>query len=288
MPFAQTHPPRVLAIHDISGVGRCSLTVALPVLSAAGIECSVLPTAVLSTHTGDFKDYTFRDLTEDILPIAQHWKSLDLKFDAIYTGYLGSFEQVELVKQVITLLASPQTLVIVDPVMADEGELYPGFSKDYPAQMHTLCELADIVVPNLTEAALLLNQPYDSAPNADGVKALLKGLCDDLGAKSAVLTGVSLTPGTLGVATRDAREGETSYTGAPIREGMYHGSGDLFCSALLAGIMNGYSVEDSAKAAVDFTADSIQRTFDAGTATRFGLIFEPGLAGFGIQFSVAS
>jgi len=277
--------PRVLAIHDISGVGRCSLTVALPVLSAAGIECSVLPTAVLSTHTGEFEGYTFRDLAEDIVPVAQHWKSLDLRFDAIYTGYLGSFEQVELIKQVITLLADEDTLVVVDPVMADEGQLYPGFSKDYPAQMLTLCALADLIVPNLTEAALLLGREYCPNPDADAAKDILKSLCTAAGAKSAVLTGVSLAPDTLGAVARDTELGITSYTGATYMNGMYHGSGDLFCSALLAGLMNKRSLEESTKIAVDFTAESIQRTYNAGTETRYGLLFEAGLANFGSQFS---
>jgi len=277
--------PRVLAIHDISGVGRCSLTVALPVLSAAGIECSVLPTAVLSTHTGEFEDYTFRDLTEDIMPIAQHWKSLDLKFDAIYTGYLGSLEQVELIKQVITSLADEDTLVVVDPVMADEGQLYPGFSEDYPAQMLTLCALADLIVPNLTEAALLLDREYCANPDADTAKDMLKSLCKTVGAKSAVLTGVSLTPDTLGAVARDTQLEITSYSGATHMNGMYHGSGDLFCSALLAALMCGRSLEDATKLAVNFTAESIQRTYTAGTETRYGLLFEAGLANFGSQFS---
>jgi pyridoxine kinase len=276
--------PRVLAIHDISGVGRCSLTVALPVLSAAGIECSVLPTAVLSTHTGEFESYTFRDLTEDILPMAAHWKSLDLPFDAIYTGYLGSFEQVELIKEVIKLLAGDDTLVVVDPVMADEGKLYPGFSKDYPAQMATLCAMADVVVPNLTEAALLLNRPYCENPEVDTVKEILKGLSSELGINSAVLTGVSLEAGRIGACAYDAQAGETTYTGAPLLEGMYHGSGDLFCSSLLAGLMQGRSLEEATKSAVEFTAECVQRTYDAKTETRYGLLFEAGLARFGMQF----
>ena len=277
--------PRVLAIHDISGVGRCSITVALPVLSAAGIECAVLPTAVLSTHTGEFEGYTFRDLTDDILPVAQHWKSLNLKFDAIYTGYLGSFQQVELVKEVISMLADNDTFVVVDPVMADEGQLYPGFSKDYPAQMASLCTLADLIAPNLTEAALLLKRDYEANPNSDKVKDILIRLCDQLGVGSAVLTGVSLLPDSLGVATRDTLQGTTSYTGATRLPGMFHGSGDLFCSALVAGIMNGSDLEAAAKGAVDFTAESIQRSYDAKAETRYGLLFEAGLARFGSSFN---
>jgi len=279
---------RVLAIHDISGVGRCSLTVALPVLSAAGIECAVLPTAVLSTHTGEFEGYTFRDLTEDIVPMAEHWASLGLRFDAIYTGYLGSFEQVELVKQVIQKLNSENTLVVVDPVMADEGELYPGFSKDYPAQMHTLCALADVIVPNVTEAALLLGRDYNASPDATDVESLLQDLCSDTGAKASVLTGVSFESGQLGAASYDGAGSSLSYAGAPFTYGMYHGSGDLFSSALVAGLMRGQTLAHSVEQAVTFTAQSIQRTYAAGTETKYGLLFEAGLAEFGMQLQQAT
>ncbi|MGN1320016.1 MAG: hypothetical protein ACI4U6_02745, partial [Acutalibacteraceae bacterium] len=126
---------RVAAIHDISCFGKCSLTVALPIISAAGIECAGIPTAVLSTHTGDFSGYTFRDLTEDILPIANHWKKENLTFDAIYTGYLGSIEQIELVSSAIDIIGGDNTLLIVDPVMADHGRLYGGFSNNFPKEM---------------------------------------------------------------------------------------------------------------------------------------------------------
>lgn len=277
--------PRVLAIHDISGVGRCSLTVALPVLSAAGIECSVLPTAVLSTHTGEFKDYTFRDLTEDILPIVKHWKSLDLQFDAIYTGYLGSFEQVELIKEVIELLAGEDTLVVVDPVMADEGKLYPGFTQDYPLQMKSLCARADVLLPNLTEAALLLDCEYNPNPDTTELKNLLARLHAELGAKSTVLTGVSLEEDSLGAIARDSEAGPSVYVGAARVEGMYHGSGDLFGGALVAGLVRGCTLEEATKRAVNFTSESIERTRQAKTETRFGLLFEAGLARFATQFN---
>ncbi len=155
---------RIVAIHDISCFGRCSLTVALPIISAFGIETSIIPTAVLSTHTGGFSDFTYRDLTDDILPIVNHWKSLGLNFDAIYTGFLGSFEQIDIIDQVFELLKTPQTLIIVDPVMADNGELYKIFPKDFPKGMKKLCQKADILIPNLTEAALLLDEPYKPGP----------------------------------------------------------------------------------------------------------------------------
>ena len=275
---------RVLAIHDISGVGRCSLTVALPVLSAAGIECSVLPTALLSTHTGDFEGYTYRDLSDDLLPMAEHWASLNLKFDAIYTGYLGSLKQVEIIKQVITLLRTPCTKIFVDPVMADKGKLYPGFPENFPREMRTLCAQADLIIPNLTEAALLLNRSYEESPSAERVHELLLTLCSELGAKTAVLTGVSLKPGELGAATYNPATKEQSYAGAPAIPGMYHGSGDVFSSALVAALIRNHPLPEATAQAVTFTAEAIQRTQAAGINPRQGLIFEPLLATFAHQF----
>ena len=275
---------RAVAIHDISCFGRCSLTVALPILSAAGIETPVIPTAVLSTHTGGFTGFTYRDMTEDIRPVVEHWMRLGLGFDAIYTGYLGSIEQVELIRQVIDLLRGEQALVVVDPVMGDLGVLYAGFPEGFPQEMRTLCAKADVVVPNLTEAALLLDRPYTERPDAECVHALLHGLCDDLGARSAVLTGVSLTAGELGAATYDADNGAQSYAGAASVKGMYHGSGDVFSSALVAGLVRGLSLAEAAERAVTFTVEAIRRTHAAGTEPRYGLNFEAGLAAFGQQF----
>ena len=271
---------RVLAIHDLSGFGRCSLTVALPVLSAAGIECTALPTAVLSTHTGGFEGYTFRDLTDDLLPMAKHWAQLGLEFDAIYTGYLGSFEQVDVVRQVLALLRSERTLVVVDPVMADVGKLYAGFSKDFPRKMRTLCADADVVVPNLTEAALLLERPYEECPDREVVADILNRLCVELGAPAAVLTGVSLRAGELGAATYDSATGEQSYTGAEKVGGMYHGTGDVFSSALVAALVRGLVLADAVKVAVSFTVGALKRSYEAQTDPRYGVNFEAGLADF--------
>jgi len=281
--------PHVLAIHDISGVGRCSLTVALPVLSAAGIECSVLPTAVLSTHTGDFEGYTYRSLSNDLLPMARHWVSLGLEFDAIYTGYLASLEQVELIKQIIALLRSDRTLLVVDPVMADKGTLYPGFPDSFPAEMRTLCAQADLIVPNLTEAALLLGRPYEENPSVERVQSLIHALISDIGAKAAVLTGVSLGTGELGAITYDPDGlfggGEQSYAGAPAIPGMYHGSGDVFSSTLVAALMRGRTLFEANEIAVHFTAEAIRLTAKAGTEPRYGLNFEALLTTFSSQFS---
>lgn len=270
---------RVIAVHDISCVGKCSLTVALPILSAAGIETSVLPTAVLSTHTGGFTGYTFRDLTDDVMPIIKHWESLNLKVDSIYTGYLGSFEQLRLVEELIDRLGK-DALVLIDPVMGDNGLLYGGFSPDFPKGMAKLCGKADIIVPNLTEAALMLGESY-VGKNYDEkyICELLKRLAD-LGPKKVVLSGVSFEENVLGAAAYDTETDNVDFYFRDEIPGYYHGTGDVFGSALLAALLNGKTVKETLKIAVDFTVDSIGRTKAAGTDIRFGVDFENALPEF--------
>lgn len=270
---------RVVAVHDISCFGRCSLTVALPILSAAGIETPVIPTAILSTHTGGFSGFTYRDLTGDILPIVDHWRAEGLEFDAIYTGFLGSFEQIDIVLQLIQQLKTEKTLVVVDPVMADNGKLYSVFSSDFPAGMRKLCAAADVVVPNMTEAALLLGRAYREGPYAaDEIENLLRGLCA-MGAKSAVLTGVNFDREHLGAASYDSQTGTSGYAKAELIDGFYHGTGDVFASALVASMISGATLAGACEVAVQFTADSISRTKEAGTDKRYGVDFESGLSG---------
>ena len=264
---------RVLAVHDISCVGKCSLTVALPIISAAGIETSVLPTAVLSTHTGGFEGYTFRDLTEDIRPISAHWKSLNLQMDAVYTGYLGSFEQLTLVSELIRDFRRPDTVVLVDPVMADNGKLYPLFTMDFVAGMRKLCGIADIIVPNLTEAALMLGEEYRESYDRAYIEATLKKLAA-IGPRKVVLSGVSFEPDKLGAASYDSATDTISYYFAERVDGYYHGTGDVFGSALLAAVMNGFSLADSIRVAVEYTVGAIRRTKAAGTDIRYGVDFE--------------
>ena len=271
---------RAVAIHDISCVGRCSLTVALPILSAAGVETSVLPTAILSTHTGGFTGYTYRDLTDDMMPIADHWKTFDLHTDAIYTGYLGSFEQLDIVKNIIDKLSDEKTVVLVDPVMADNGVLYAGFSPEFPAGMAKLCAKADIIVPNLTEAALMLGEEYAAS---DYDKAYIEGLVRRLaalGPKEVVLTGVSLEEGKLGAAAYSAEKDECVYYFGEVIDGYFHGTGDVFGSALLAEYLNGNGLYGAIKAAVDFTVHSIGCTVKEGTQNRFGVAFEEAIPQF--------
>lgn len=268
---------RVLAIHDISCFGRCSLTVALPIISAVGIECTVMPTAVLSTHTGGLTGFTFRDLTEDIMPTVNHWKTLGLEFDALYTGYLGSFEQIELVMSIFDMYKKEDTILLVDPVMADNGKLYGAFGPDFPKEMKKLASIATAVVPNITEACFMLGKEYIEGPyTKQYIKDLLLSLAD-MGPDKVVLTGVYYDDKKLGAATYDKSTGEFGFYARDRVEGYYHGTGDVFGSALLAAMLKGKSLIDAATIAVDFTVESIIRTFNAKTDIRFGVNFEAGL-----------
>lgn len=265
---------RVLAVHDISCVGRCSLTVALPILSAAGLETSILPTAVLSTHTGGFTGYTFRDLTCDIMPIAEHWKSLDLHFDAIYTGYLGSFEQIELVSKLIEMFKAEDTVVLSDPAMADNGVMYPGFTAEFAKGMAGLCSKGDVVIPNLTEAAFMLGRDVmEPGYSKEDVEELLRALTA-MGPKVAVLTGISFRDDELGAAAYDSESGEYCWYFGKRIDGYFHGTGDVFASAFLAAYMNGKGLQSSIETAVRFTLESICRTKEAATENRYGVDFE--------------
>ena len=268
---------KVMAIHDISCVGRCSLTVALPILSSAGIETGVLPTAVLSTHTGGFEGFTFKDLTEELIPIANHWKSLGVKFDALYTGYLGSFEQLELVSHLFEEFGSEENILFVDPVMADNGKLYAAFSEDFPKGMANLCKKADVILPNITEATLLLGQEYKEGPyEKEYIETVLKELAE-LGPKKIILTGIYFDSQEIGAATYDRESGEIHYILYEKIPGHYHGTGDIFGSVLLAGLLNELPIHEAAKGAAKFTANAIRRTYHEKTDTRFGVNFEYGL-----------
>lgn len=268
---------RVAAIHDISGFGKCSLTVVLPILSAAGIETSIMPTAVLSTHTGGFTGYTYRDLTSDLRPFTQHWKSLGLTFDSIYSGFLGSFEQLEIVSEFFDTFKTDDNLIVVDPAMADNGKLYTVFTPDFAKGMTRLCAKADLIVPNITEASIMLGETYKDGPyDKQYIEKLLNGLAK-LGPRKIVLTGVFFDDQRLGAASFDADTGAISYTFSDRVEGYYHGTGDVYGSALVGALLNNKSLESAAQIATDFTQRSIVRTKIAGTDRRFGVNFEAGL-----------
>ena len=271
---------RVAAIHDISGFGKCSLTVALPIISASGIEVSAIPTAVLSTHTGGIEGFTYRDLTEDMTPFAEHWKSLNLHFNAIYSGFLGSVEQIDIVSNIFDMLKTDDTLIMVDPCMADNGKLYSIYDESMVSGMVRLCQKADIIVPNLTEAAFMLNRPYIEGPYTKKyIEDTLRELAA-LGCKKVVITGVYFDDKTLGTANYDCIKDKITYSFNKVINGSFHGTGDVFASALLAGILNDFSLTESTQIAVDFTYNSIHTTKLAQTDRRFGVNFEKNIPDF--------
>lgn len=265
---------RIAAVHDISCVGRCSLTVALPILSAAGFDTGVLPTAVLSTHTGGFENFTYRDLTSDINSISDHWQSLGLKFDALYSGFLGSYEQIELVENLFDNFKSDSTLIMVDPVMADHGELYPVYSSEMASGMARLCKKADIIVPNLTEAAFLLGEEYrPSGYEKAYIEDMLVRL-SDLGPQKVVLTGVSYDEENLGAASFDRSTGKIEYAFNKKNPSIFHGTGDVFASTLLAGIMHHLPLNTAVQLSVDYTYECIKLTEAMNQEKRYGVCFE--------------
>ncbi len=270
---------RVAAIHDISGIGKCSLTAAIPIISAAGHEAAAMPTAVLSTHTGDISGFTNRDLTDDLIPFAKHWKSLGVTFDGIYSGYLGSVRQVDIVCSFIDEFRGKDTVVIVDPAMADGGRMYTNFDRTFACEMTLLCKKADIIVPNLTEAAFLLGEEYVEPPyTKEYIEDVMKRLLD-LGPEMVVLTGVSFSDDEIGCGVC-CGNGEIFYAFSERYSGTYYGTGDIFASALTGAYLKGKDVFESAEIALNFTCAAIRRTYEAQTDTRLGVNFEQGLGDY--------
>lgn len=265
---------RVLTIQDISCVGQCSLTVALPIISACGIETAILPSAVLSTHTAGFSGFTFRDLTEDIPKIEEHWNKENIKFDAVYTGYLGSREQIDYVKSIMKTTGKPGSINIVDPAMADNGSLYPAFDNEYVNAMKTLCENADIVLPNITEACFLTDTEYKEEYDAEYIKELCAKLMA-LGAKSVVMTGVSYKADKTGVAVADG-DGMEYYEHKKISDGC-HGTGDVYASAFCGAVMCGKTKFAAAKIAADYVVKCIENT-QGDKSHWYGVKFETAIA----------
>ena len=263
---------RVLTIQDISCLGKCSLTIALPVISALGAETVILPTAVLSTHTM-FKNFTCKDLSDQIGPIAAHWKSEGVAFDAIYTGYLGTVEQIDQIKELFRDFRSESNVIIVDPVMADNGKLYPAFDMDYVKKNAELCAEADIIVPNITEAALMTGMEYKEEYDEAYVKELLAGL-NELGAGISVLTGVSLEKGKTGVMGYERETGEYYVYQNRRIDASYHGTGDLFSSTCVGEILKGRDWRDAMRIAADYTAHTIEVTLRNPDKPWYGVDFE--------------
>ncbi len=263
---------KVLTVQDISCLGKCSLTIALPVISALGSETVILPTAVLSTHTM-FKNFTCKDLSDQIEPITAHWKSEGVKFDAIYTGYLGTIEQIDMIKRIFRDFRGENTVIFVDPVMADNGRLYPAFDMDYVKKNAELCAGADIVVPNITEASLMTGMDYREEYGVDYIKELLRRM-NDLGARVNVITGVSLEKGKTGVMGFDRESGEYYVYQNDRVDAVYHGTGDLFSSACVGEIMKGRDWRDAMRIAADYTAHTIEVTLESADKPWYGVDFE--------------
>lgn len=263
---------RIVTIQDISCVGKCSLTVALPIISAMGVETAILPTAVLSTHTM-FQNFTCEDLTNQIVPIANHWQKEAFTFDAVYTGYLGSFEQIDLMKDFFDQFKTASNILFVDPAMADNGKLYPAFDNAFAKHMSTLCGKADIIVPNITEAAFMTDTEYRSEYDQEYIKDLLKKLCN-LGAKISILTGVSFEEGKTGVMGYDKENDEYHYYSHDKLPVSYHGTGDIFSSTCVGAMMNGFNWKDAAKIAADYTAECIRLTLEDPSKPWYGVNFE--------------
>lgn len=269
---------RVLAIHDVSCVGRCSLTVALPVLSACGIHTSALPTALLSTHTGEFTGYTCLDLTEEMRAIMRHLDTLGMHFDGLYTGFLGSYEQIRLVGGILERYHQDHTLTVVDPVMGDHGRLYATYTQEMAGGMGELCHLADVIVPNLTEACILLERPYEPAPSWEQVRGMLEALSARYGCGQVVITGVT-RDGLYGAASFCAADGRADFAGTEHVPGVFYGTGDVFASALTAALMLGQTPAEATGTAVAFTHDAMIHTLDNGLPLRYGAAFEQALPG---------
>ena len=243
---------------------------------AAGLHVSVLPTALLSTHTGEFTGYTNLDLTQEMAKIYAHFQTLPLRFDGLYSGFLGSWEQLALVEDVFAHYRRADTLLLVDPVMADHGKLYATYTETLARDMGRLCRQADVIVPNLTEAAILLEASYREQPSFPQVEAMLRALHKRYGCRQAVITGI-LRDGLLGAAAYDAQRDCVFFHGQPPMDHVFYGTGDVLASALLAGLMRGRSLSQATTLAVDFTYQSMLHTLDNGLPLRYGVAFEQAL-----------
>lgn len=267
---------KVVTLQDISCMGQCSLTVALPIISACGVETIILPSAVLSTHTGGFTGYTFRDLTDDIPGIYNHWNKEGLKFDCLYTGYLGSVTQIDYVGEIRKSVITDEGLLIVDPAMADNGKLYYGFDENFVEHMAKLCGTADIVLPNITEASMMTKSEYrQSGHTPEYIEGLIKAVAE-LGAKKVILKGISYEEGKIGIAVYDSLSGKLEYYFNEKQDQSSHGTGDCFASAFTGALMQGKSELEAASLAADFVVEAIKKT--AGDENhKYGVKFEKAL-----------
>lgn len=262
---------RIVSIQDFSCIGKCSQSIALPVLSAMGLECAALPTVLLSAHTA-FDGFVSRELTDAVAPITGHWKKLGVRFDAIYTGYLGSQAQIAQVEQVIEDFGTDGNLIFVDPVMADHGRLYAGFAPDFPDAMKRLCRRADVITPNVTEACLLTGEPYRERQEERFVRELLEKL-RALGAQTAIVTGIHMDEARMGVAAMD-KTGRFSLHDTEYIPSVFYGTGDLFASTCAGALTLGLPAEKAIALAADYVVRTIRVTVRDHDARWYGVNFE--------------
>ncbi len=262
---------KILTIQDISCVGQCSATVALPILSACGLETCVLPSAVLSTHTAGFTGFTCRDLTEDIPAIEAHWNKEGIRFAAIYTGYLGSTKQIDCVRSIFRSTGEEGCIKIVDPAMADNGKLYPAFDIGYVEAMKSLCGDADYIIPNITEGCFLTGMEYRTAYDREYIGRLLEKL-QTLGCRNVILTGVSYAPGKTGIAVYE--NGRCRCYEHDLLPNSCHGTGDIYASAFTGALLRGKDALEAAKIAADYTVACIETTAQI-PGHWYGAAFEP-------------
>ena len=263
---------RIVTIQDISCLGKCSLTVALPIISAMGVEAAIIPTAVLSTHTM-FSGFTCKDLTDEIAPITEHWKNEKIDFDAIYTGYLGSFEQIDLMKKMFEDFKTESNFTFVDPAMGDNGKLYPAFDEAFAKKMATLCAKADVIVPNITEACFMTDTPYVENYDMEYAETLLTKTAQ-LGAKVCIITGINFGEGKTGFIGVDTEKNEHFSFKHEKLSSSYHGTGDIFSSTCVGALMRGFSYLDAASIAALYTAECIRLTMADGKLKWYGVHFE--------------
>ena len=278
--------PRVAAVHDLSGFGRCSLSIVMPTLSAMGVQCCPVPTAYLSTHTGGFTGNTFLDLTDQMASVTAHWSAEGVSFDAVYTGFMGSREQMSLTADLIRTFRGENTVVVVDPVMGDHGKPYRTYTPEMCEAMGELASHADVLTPNRTEAAILLGVPYDDLrleTEADCCRWARTLSLD--GKRSVVLTGVSLEEDQVGAVCFDRKTGECSFVGAKRIDEQFHGTGDLFACVLTGALVQGRSLSDAAQIAADFVSLVAAHTAAQDIPKREGVDFEPLLWRLGQQFA---
>lgn len=261
---------RVVSIQDISCVGKCSQTIALPIISAMGIETSVIPTAVLSTHTM-FPDFTFKDLSDQIRPISRHWKQQNICFDAILSGYLGSIDQIDLILEFYDQFKTEDTITVIDPVFADNGRMYPGFDSEYAKAMSSLCSKADYIVPNITEAAFMAGIPYKSDYDA-GYSNELLNILSEKGSKNIIITSI-INNNKNGIVARMA---DGTYLSC-FRDNInvnFHGTGDVFASTFTGALVRGFTVSEAVEIAVDYTTETLHATLADNAHSWYGVNFE--------------